>query len=530
MNFKRFGIGRNILPSPTEQTIENNGITYRTDGQGRFYMSGTATNVSSALFNISNFTIPVSVGQGGNGTFSMFNTGTINSNVALRFQKNNTLVDEWTFGANNRTNTVYKTMGNQEINQIAFRVPEGATVNITTTPMFTNDGQLPAEFEPHMVWHDIPYYQHKTATDTLTLPAVIYPNASSITVGIKGNTTQSGTPSPSNPVDVNGTGERTGNLFDKDNVTDINDNKYINQSGTIVKSNDYYISYPIAVDANSNYTWKFNEDSSGGDIRPAHSAPTVGFYDNNDNLLSVATHSAYVCYFSFTTPSNCAYIRASVYKSFKNEAVLNVGTTPINYQPYGYKIPILSGGTTTPVYLGEVQTARQIKKLVLTGQEPNWNVDSTNLWHLYINDVPATPIEGSPSLYCTHYEGVESKGVYSGLTNGKACIRSSGNYIWIRDSQFANLNAFKAWLAQQYANGTPVCVYYVLATPQTATVNEPLMKIGTYADSLTTSIPCTAGENSFDVQTTVAPSEVSAGFSGWHPVADVHERNSGAWT
>ena len=168
MNFKRFGIGKNILPSPTEQTIENNGITYRTDGQGRFYMSGTATAVSSALFNISNFTVPVSVGQGGNGTFSMFNTGTINSNVELRFQKNDTIVDTWTFGANNRTNTTYKIMGNQEINQLAFRVPEGATVNNTTTPMFTNDGQLPAEFEPHMIWHDINHYIMGTSTDTIT--------------------------------------------------------------------------------------------------------------------------------------------------------------------------------------------------------------------------------------------------------------------------------------------------------------------------------------------------------------------------
>jgi hypothetical protein len=37
-------------------------------------------------------------------------------------------------------------------------------------------------------WHDVPYYQHKTATDTLTLPATLYPNDTSITVGIKGNT------------------------------------------------------------------------------------------------------------------------------------------------------------------------------------------------------------------------------------------------------------------------------------------------------------------------------------------------------
>ena len=34
-----------------------------------------------------------------------------------------------------------------------------------------------------------------------------------------------------------------------------------------------------------------------------------------------------------------------------------------------YKIPISSASTTTPVYLGEVESTRKIKKLVLTGEE-----------------------------------------------------------------------------------------------------------------------------------------------------------------
>jgi hypothetical protein len=55
------------------------------------------------------------------------------------------------------------------------------------------------------------------------------------------------------------------------------------------------------------------------------------------------------------------------------------------------------------------------------------------------------------------------------------------------------------------------------------------MKIGSYSDSLTTSIPVTAGSNTLDVQTTVAPSEVTAGFSGWHPVSAAHERENGQW-
>lgn len=36
-----------------------------------------------------------------------------------------------------------------------------------------------------------------------------------------------------------------------------------------------------------------------------------------------------------------------------------------------YKIPISSGGVTTNIYLGNTQTVRQVKKLVLNGTE-NW--------------------------------------------------------------------------------------------------------------------------------------------------------------
>ena len=87
-----------------------------------------------------------------------------------------------------------------------------------------------------------------------------------------------------------------------------------------------------------------------------------------------------------------------------------------------------------------------------------------------------------------------------------------------------------SYLAAQYAAGTPVTVWYVLETPETAVVNEPLMKIGDYADSLSTSIPTIDGANALSVGTTVQPSEVTATYHGWHPVADVHELNNGAWT
>lgn len=84
-----------------------------------------------------------------------------------------------------------------------------------------------------------------------------------------------------------------------------------------------------------------------------------------------------------------------------------------------------------------------------------------------------------------------------------------------------NIASVKAWLAAQYAAGTPVTVWYVLTTTETGIVNEPLMKIGDYADTVSaTNIPTTGIPETFDVQTTLKPSKVQLTYHGWHEHAD----------
>ena len=171
-----------------------------------------------------------------------------------------------------------------------------------------------------------------------------------------------------------------------------------------------------------------------------------------------------------------------------------------------YKIPISSANTTTPVYLGEVQSTRQIKKLVFTGgADENWVAYGLvpNTYRLSISSEPAI---GNPAV-CTHY--VNSP--ISSITSGKFTVGET--YIYIRYADVTDLTEFKQYLAQQYANGTPVCVWYVLANEKTGIVNEPLMRIGDYADTLSkaqalVSIPTNNGSTTIDVDTTLKPSEV----------------------
>lgn len=180
-----------------------------------------------------------------------------------------------------------------------------------------------------------------------------------------------------------------------------------------------------------------------------------------------------------------------------------------------YKIPILSAGQTTPVYLGEVETTRYVRKLVLDGTE-DWKKRAYN------DAIHTFEFGWGPRLIrglCSHYAGYLS----ASIDKVDGIYLSNTTVIIITDLRFTTPTDFKAFLAAQYAAGTPVTVWYVLATPETAVVNEPLMKIGDYVDTLSmeqagVEIPTVNGENTLDVLTTVKPSEVYIKYKG-EPVA-----------
>ena len=351
---------------------------------------------------------------------------------------------------------------------------------------------------------------YTVATYHGTLPATLAGTMAGYLESYKiyGNTVQAGTPTPENPIMPSGCGVRTENLFNKNITVGIIPNAYINQSGRQVSSPNYYLSYPIPVEPNQDYTWSFNTGYNA-----VHTAPTVAFYDTNDTLLSVATHNNSIYWFNFTTPNDCAYIRASVYTAQANDtgqlllgSKSGTGKEDLPYEPYGYKLPILSNSTVTNIYLGEVETTRRIKKLVLTGEETWTKRVYGNANYTFEHGLNARSLRG----LCSHYARYASPqidkidGIY--LNNTTAII--------ITDLRFTTPADFKSYLAAQYAAGTPVTVWYVLTEPETAVVNEPLMKIDDYADTIDSAqtsvqIPTAAGETTISwAGEGLAPSEV----------------------
>ena len=264
----------------------------------------------------------------------------------------------------------------------------------------------------------------------------------------------------------------------------------------------------------------------------------MSFYDANKAYLSRTSGIPITQARQFTTPVDSAYMRITMFHSKDGQIypyivgakiMLNSGSTPLSYEPYGYKIPISSANTTTPVYLGEVETTRKIKKLVLTRDETIDKAD--NCFR-----IPLPLSSGSiPNVVSTHLQykaGWELRSGATGICTSTTYYGTNYKYLLIRCDEIATTTAdFKSYLAAQYAAGTPVTVWYVLAEPETAIVNEPIRKIGDYADEVSNvSIPVTAGGDTLSVGTTVQPSEVTVNYKGWHPVQSVHERNNGAWT
>lgn len=200
-----------------------------------------------------------------------------------------------------------------------------------------------------------------------------------------------------------------------------------------------------------------------------------------------------------------------------------------------YKIPISNGQQTTNIYLGSTQTVRQIKKMTFTGNEnwqasPAWKKTNTSVFFYLQSDMENTVNTTKIYVMSDKFEATSRDGLYNGDTDMIAKTGGFAITIRISDSIATTAQDFKAWLAAQYANGTPVIVWYVLRTPETATVNEPLMKIGNYADTVSNaaSIPTTEGANTISVDTEIQPSEFTATWTGWHD-ASVKEYDGSRW-
>lgn len=228
-------------------------------------------------------------------------------------------------------------------------------------------------------WDNAKVRKYGTDTDIFTtLPVNIYADGNNATVSLVGNMQQTGTPTPDNPIQPSECGERTGNLlFAPDTGTTVsvlaisyttNSSEFILNKNVTDNNVSSAVNCNIALDAETYSITAQGLNTAGVNL------DCIYLVDSNNTIIVqniVNDTSVQFTLTEATTIAKISFVAAasSVYNNQVVSIMLNTGSTALPYQPYGYKIPISSANATTPVYLGEVETTRKIKKLVLTGEE-----------------------------------------------------------------------------------------------------------------------------------------------------------------
>ena len=167
---------------------------------------------------------------------------------------------------------------------------------------------------------------------------------------------------------------------------------------------------------------------------------------------------------------------------------IEFGDTATPYEPYTGQtitLPALASlygdGTVCDEYdaVSGVET-RRWKRVVFDGTE-NWHLSGTVETSKYRPTLVLSDIvtldsnQVLPDIVCTHYQTQTMYNSYR-CTTGVSMDTMASNGMAVYDANYDtnSLAAWKAWLAAQYAAGTPVTVVYQLAEPIITKIEEIL--------------------------------------------------------
>lgn len=192
----------------------------------------------------------------------------------------------------------------------------------------------------------------------------------------------------------------------------------------------------------------------------------------------------------YTTSSNAEYIVFWYYSTgsdLTKEEILNsiqieegeTATTYIAHEEQNAVFPFAEGQRLLKnCKLGDTGIIQNRKRIVCDGTE-NWTANATSSstggkfrWRLEVADIKQIDANTLADIQCTHYKAVKAgtDGTYQGVEG----IATQNENITIFDPNYATAIAteWKAYVAQQYANGTPIEIEYELAEPETVAYTE----------------------------------------------------------
>ena len=191
---------------------------------------------------------------------------------------------------------------------------------------------------------------------------------------------------------------------------------------------------------------------------------------------------------------------------------LEVGGTATAFEPYRS----MGGGTVTPTEPlyglpgaedtvevsvdGDVTVTRRTGVKILTGTENwstmgDWNPGSITVSGILSDCKPVNDTSEVTTARCSHFPAYTANSVVHEISGDGFAI-NYGTSLYIRISGCESVDDCKAYLAAQYAAGTPVTIVYELAAPETEalTAISPIapqpgqLNLLTDADALTATI------------------------------------------
>ena len=240
------------------------------------------------------------------------------------------------------------------------------------------------------------------------------------------------------------------------------------------------------------------------------------FYSSNtveSAISAVSTATQGGATYTFTTPSNCNYIRFSWKNDNGNDCKLYKSGNSATCQN------LLGAGTYKDVQsILDGSITRNIGVLIFDGTE-SWSYE--DLYHRFytnmnISEAPIINPNGTRSIpaFCTHFKILTNGEAIAEVTAGqgyiiRASINVTGTLYF--HSDLTSTSAFKSWLATQYANGTPIIVVYpkYAATSESTTTQTLTLQEGTNVIEVTqASVSTLPLEVSYKAGVTVTVTEV----------------------
>lgn len=255
-----------------------------------------------------------------------------------------------------------------------------------------------------------------------------------------------------------------------------------NPLGSVVSNDSYSCSDYIKVLPSTSYTTTIPYYTTAG-------GAGLVFYTNNtiESAISGVTMTQQGgTTYTFTTPATCNYIRFSWQNNNGNNAQLEQGSTATTYEPY----TVLGTATAEKLLkVGDYQdeqsvldgeVTRNVGIKVLDGSEDWIAYLKADYSQFYCMDIVADVGGASGVGFCTHFK-------YQYLNqSGSFYFKNSAPYnLYVILEQGYDLTTFKQFLADQYANGTPVVIVYPLAEPTTGTVTAQPLSVQTGTNIVT---------------------------------------------